>query len=358
MNGFSCHTRIFSGVDALTYLDGLQCSRVLVVTDSFFAGNGTAERLAARVSGAKACIFGDVTPDPDLALVARGVQILDEFQPDCILALGGGSPMDCAKAMRYLSERRITLVAIPTTSGTGSEVTTFAIVTKDGAKLPLVDDALAPEVALLDPSLLQELPKGLIADAGFDILAHCLEAAAATGATAMSAALAGQAFACAYASLTASYRGDTSVRLAIHEAACMAGIAFNSAGLGACHALSHALGGQFHTAHGRLNAILLPQVIERNADAALPAYGALAIQAGISGATDRMRLRNLLSGLRRLRSTLGLPETLAQAGIARPELIGSLDRLCRTALADRCLSTNPVPLDAAELEAILRAVAG
>ncbi len=358
MNGFSCHTRILSGTDALSHLNTLHFQRVLVVTDAYFSKNGLAAQIAARIPGAAVQIFDEVTPDPELALVARGVAQITSFSPDCILALGGGSPMDCAKAMKYLSDTAAALIAIPTTSGTGSEVTTFSIITNGAVKLPLIDDALAPDLAILDPSLLAALPPNLIADAGFDILAHCLEAAVATGASAASQALSQAAFACAYENLPASYRGDPSVRLAIHEAACMAGIAFNSAGLGVCHALSHALGGRFHVPHGRLNAVLLPAVIEYNAETSLPDYAALAAKAGIAGSTPRLQLRNLLSGLRRLRAALGLPETLSQLGIAPEALRQEEDALCRAALEDRCIQTNPVAVDTQALRTLLKAVAG
>lgn len=356
MHGFSCHTRVISGEDALSHLKSMSSKRVLVVTDSFFSENGTAKHIAELIPLAEVQIFDQVKPDPDLELVALGVSAINRFDPDCIIALGGGSPMDCAKAMRYVSESRAPLIAIPTTSGTGSEVTTFAIITKGDTKLPIVDDSLAPDLAILDASLLQALPKSLIADAGFDILAHCVEAVAASNATAMSCAMAKTAFAYAYQNLQRSFRGEIAVRAAIHEAACMAGIAFNNAGLGVCHALSHALGGQFHVAHGRLNAILLPAVMEYHADACLTSYAALASDAGITGSTDRLRLRNLLSGLRRLRASLDLPESLSQVGIDRNTLLQAMPSICSNALNDRCLQTNPIKPDNAALQKILLAV--
>ncbi len=357
MHGFSCHTRVISGEGALSHLRSLSSKRILVVTDTFFSKSGTAAQIAGLIPDAAVQIFDKVTPDPDVELVAHGVSAISNFDPDCILALGGGSPMDCAKAMKYIAESRAPLIAIPTTSGTGSEVTTFAIITKDGTKLPIVDDSLAPDLAILDPSLLSALPKTLIADAGFDILAHCVEAVAATNATTMSSAMAQNAFACTYQNLLRSYQGDTSVRQAIHEAACMAGIAFNNAGLGLCHALSHALGGQFHIAHGRLNAILLPAVMEYHADTCLARYATIAHAAGIAGSTDRLRLRNLLSGLRRLRAALSLPDSLKQAGIERNTLEDALPSICSSAQNDRCLQTSPIKTDVEAMRKILLAVA-
>jgi 1-propanol dehydrogenase len=350
---FTCPTRVISGCNALSYLETLSAERVLLVTDSYFSENGTAAQIASRIPNAQTQIFDRVAPDPDLALVAQGVAVMQSFAPDCLIALGGGSPMDCAKAMKYLSDSDATLIAIPTTSGTGSEVTSFSIITKDGVKLPLIDDSLAPQVALLDPSLLENLPRSLIADAGFDAIAHCLEAAAATGSSAMSQALAQQAFAIANDALLPSYRGDRSVRMKMHEAACMAGIAFNNAGLGACHALSHALGGQFHIAHGRLNAVLLPSVMTRNAAVALSQYAALAKAAGIEGSTERLRFRALQQRLAQLRRALGLPETLKEAGVEPASLHRQMGEICKAALADRCMETNPVPMEETTLREIL-----
>lgn len=355
MNGFSCHTRVFSGADALEYLATQRYARVLVVTDSFFSENGTARAIGTRVPGAAVEVFGEVQPDPHLALVARGVAAMQSFSPDCLIALGGGSAIDCAKAMRHCVDAPLPLIAIPTTSGTGSEVTTFAVITNGERKLALVDDALAPDVALLDASLLATLPPALIADAGFDLISHCVEAYCANGASHCSRALAAGALRTALTLLPRSYAGEIEVRGALHEASCAAGIAFNSAGLGACHALSHALGGKFHIAHGRLNAVLLPHVIECNASAALAQYGELAVCCGLSGATDTLRLRSLLAALRRVRAELHLPQTLPQAGIDPDALAPVIPAIAAAAAEDRCLSGNPMPLDEAALGAIVRA---
>lgn len=356
MSGFSCHTRIISGLGALSHLESLHYQRVFVVTDSFFSKNGTAKQIASKIPKAQVCIFDRVIPDPDLNLVAQGVAEALDFQPDCIIALGGGSPMDCAKAIRFFSELPIKLIAIPTTSGTGSEVTTFSIITKQDVKLPLVDDALAPDLAILDADLLQNLPKSLIADAGFDVLSHCVEAIAATNATTMSDAMAANAFQIVYHNLISSWNGETSVRMSLHEAACMAGIAFNNAGLGVCHAVSHALGGQFHITHGKLNAILLPSVITLNAAFSAEKYSLIAARAGISGATNRIRIRNLSAGMVRLRNVLQLPASLQEVGISHESLHGALDDVIKAALNDRCLQTNPVCCSAEMIRSLILAV--
>ena len=356
LNVFHCRTRIFFGDGALSQLEQCGAGSVLVVTDRFFQESGLAQKVGAMASKNHVSVFSEVTPDPSAELVAKGEAMFRSCQPDLLIALGGGSPMDCAKAILYLQERRPLFVAIPTTSGTGSEVTGFSIVSHGGVKHPIVDEALLPDWAILDPSLLHALPKGLIAETGMDVLAHDLEALAARGASAFSDALARGSFAVCMEQLPASYAGDPAVRGRIHEAATMAGLAFQHAGLGICHSLAHALGGRFHIAHGRLNAILLPAVLEYNSAACLGAYLSLARSIGVSGATERLLLRTLIAAVCRLRAALDLPATLQQAGIPAAELDTALDALADTAMADPCTASNPRSPTRDDLKAILRQV--
>lgn len=349
MDTFVCATRLCFGQDALQALGTLQAKRVLLVTDRFFVQNGTAQRVLSYLSGAESELFDRVKGEPSLSLVAEGVEVFQHVQPDTVLALGGGSVLDCAKGIVSMSGETPRLVAIPTTSGTGSEVTSFAILTHDGIKHPLIDEALRPELAILDASLLENLPKGIIADAGMDVLTHCLEAFVAKNATLFTSALAASAFRTALEQLPASYAGDASVRGNIHQAATMAGLAFDNAGLGVCHALSHALGGRFHLPHGRLNAILLPHVVRFNAVCAAPAYGALAAQCKLSG------VPGLCFALTRLRRKLELPESLSAAGLNRSEVQSSADALCRAALSDPCLAANPRDVSLNDLHGLLEA---
>lgn len=234
---FACGTKIIAGPGARWSLKDQGAKRVFLVTDSFFSEKGTALEIAQAL-GETYEIFDQVIPDPTAELIARGTARLKAFHPDLVVALGGGSPMDTAKAMVYFSGEQIPLAAIPTTSGSGAEVTDFAIVTHDEVKHPLVSERLRPQWAILDSELLTELPRSLIADAGFDVLAHALEAVAGRNASPITDALARDAFRTAYSLLPASYGGDPSVRLAIHQAATMAAMAFSQAGLGICHALA------------------------------------------------------------------------------------------------------------------------
>ena len=356
MQRIFCQTELFYGAGALQALQAETAHSVLVVADPFFAKSGEAARIGALVPGAAVTVFGDVMPDPTLELVAQGLLVLQQCKPELLIALGGGSAIDCAKAMICLTDARPRFCAIPTTSGTGSEATSFSILTHNGAKYPLIERQMLPDAAILDSDLLQQLPSTLIADAGMDILSHCLEAIAATGATPFSDALAAHSFCLVLQNLPASFQGQRAVRGQIHLAATMAGMAFEQAGLGACHALSHALGGAFHLPHGRLNGILLPAVVQFNAQAVAGRYAALARQCGLAGASDPIAVRNLLSALRRLRAKLPLPATLQEAGVEPQQLQAHMPQLLHAAMQDACLQTNPRPASEADLRGILQEV--
>ncbi len=358
MEEFSCATKIISGTGAVSRLGEFGAKRVLMVTDPFFVKNGWAQKIAEATQAEAVEMFDNVRPDPTVELAAEGTGKLKAFGPDLIVALGGGSAMDLAKAMAFFGKDDCKLVAIPTTSGSGSEVTDFAILTHNGVKHPLVDERLRPSAAILDDSLLRELPAGLIADTGFDVLAHALEAVAATGAGAMSDLLAREAFATAYALLPASYAGRVDVRLKIHRASCWAGISFSHAGLGLCHAMAHALGGMFHVPHGRLNAILLPGVVSINALKVGHKYAELARAAGISGSADTVAVRNLINGLIRLRRELGLPDTLSKAGVDPREIRERTGEIVAATLGDPCCATDPIKVEDYMVRRLLDEVTG
>ena len=358
MEEFSCKTRLISGSGAVSMLASLQGQRLFLVTDPYFMKNGTAKRIADQAKCPKVEYFDKVQPDPTVELAAEGTARLREFNPDLVVALGGGSAMDCAKAMAYFAKGDYTFVAIPTTSGSGSEVTDFAILTHNKVKHPLVDPRLRPDVAILDSDLLQQLPKGLIAETGFDVLTHALEAYVAKGAGAVTDLYAREAFSSAYASLPASYAGNQGVRLKVHLAATMAGMAFTQAGLGLCHAMAHSLGGLFHVPHGRLNAILLPSVIGCNAHVAGKKYAELARAAGMGGSADTIAVRNLKNGIVRLRRELNLPETLAQAGVDPRAVWENVGQIVQATLHDPCCDSNPMVVEDFVVRRILEEVTG
>ena len=355
MGAFFCETRITTD-PAVRVVAALGAKRLLVVSDPFF--RDTVAQQLGEASGAVTEYFSDVTPDPDLSLAAKGAAAVKDFSPDTVVALGGGSAMDCAKAMVYFSGLSPRLIAIPTTSGSGSEVTDFAILTHNGVKHPLVDEKLRPAVAIVDSELVKGLPKALVADGGFDALTHGLEAYTATNSTLFTDALAKEAFRHILGSLSASHQGDLAARQQVHQAASMAGLAFTRAGLGLCHGLSHALGGLLHLPHGRLNAILLPAVMQCNAPACGERYAALARDVGLEGRAVSVGVRNLMGALTRLRRQLGLPGTLTEAGASAQEVHSHRQALVEAVLADPCCNTNPRPVTAAMVAQVLDRVTG
>ena len=355
---FDCRTRVISGMGVVSRLQVFGAKKLFLVTDPYFYKNGTAQRIAEVSGAAQVEIFHEVKPDPTVELAAEGTARLRAFGPDLIVALGGGSTMDCAKAMAYFAKGDAKLVAIPTTSGSGSEVTDFAILTHDKVKHPLIDRRLRPDMAILDGELLQELPPSLVADSGFDVIAHALEAFVAKGAGVFTDMMAMEAFRSAYSALPASFAGRKEVRLKVHQAATMAGMAFSQAGLGLCHAMAHSLGGLFHVPHGRLNAILLPSVVSFNAHVAGEKYARIARAAGVGGSADSVAVRNLRNSLVRLRRDLKLPETLAQAGVAPRDVWAATGEIVQATLADPCCASNPMGVEDFAVRRILEEVTG
>ena len=358
MTEFSCATKIITGEGALSALGQLKAERVLVVTDMYFSQNGTARRIGAMVPNAEVQVFDQVKPDPTVELAAAGAALCTKFCPQVLLALGGGSPIDCAKAILAACESRPLFVAIPTTSGSGSEVTSFSVLTKGNVKIPLVDSSMRPDIAILDASLLRSMPQKLLADTGMDLIAHSLEALAAKGRNPMSTALASAALSAALRDLGASYAGDESKRQVIHDAACMAGIAFDSAGLGVCHAVAHALGARLHIPHGRLCAMLLPHVLTVNLEGAEAAYRHAALACGLTAPTGKIAVRSLSLAIGRLRSQLQMPASLREAGVDLLALAGEKDGIVKSALEDACCRGNPVPVTAQMVRQLLQAVCG
>ena len=349
MQTFSLRPRIVFGPDALQALQAWRDKRVLIVTDRFFTQSGLVKRLTDHLTPGSITVFDRVTPDPSLRLVAEGVAALRNCHPEGILALGGGSPMDCAKAIRHFSggEGNIPLWCIPTTAGSGSEVTSFAVLTDtdQGQKYPIVDDRLLPETALLDPNFLTGVPPAVTGDTGMDVIAHAVEAYVAKRANPFTDALAERAFGMAAEHLEEAVAGTYEARAAMLYASCLAGIAFNGAGLGICHSLAHAIGGRYHVPHGRINAILLPHVVRFNGEEieAGKKYGRLAGLSGTSGTA-----RALAGKLVRLRSRIGIPDRMSETM--------AIQEVAIAAREDRCTETNPRPVSTENLTALLREV--
>ncbi|WP_040711493.1 bifunctional acetaldehyde-CoA/alcohol dehydrogenase [Paenibacillus curdlanolyticus] len=391
MQWFKIPPKIYFEKGATQYLEKMpDISRILIVTDAMMVKLGYVEKLEyylrKRTNPVSIEVFADVEPDPSVETVERGTTLMENFQPDCIIALGGGSPMDAAKAMwlfyeypdtsfhslkqKFLDIRKrvykyprlgekAKFVAIPTTSGTGSEVTSFAVITdkKDGhTKYPLADYELTPDVAIIDPEFVYSLPKRAVADTGMDVLTHAIEAYVSVMASDYTDGLALHAIRLVFQNLEKSYHtADPLAREKMHNASTIAGMAFANAFLGINHSLAHKWGGQYHTAHGRTNAILMPYVIRYNAQkptkfASFPKYGhfvadqryaEIARMLGFPAKTTEEGVNSLIAAVRKLNQSLGIPEKFQELGVNPADFEANVDQLADRAFEDQCTTANP-----------------
>lgn len=363
-------TKIVSGSNATNYLKDCQCQRVLVICDPFMIISGMVKKITAILSEAKIPyqIFSEIVPDPTIEVVTKGVAYAAAFQPDAVIALGGGSALDTAKAVRQIYqqagiESAVQLICIPTTSGTGSEVTSFAVISDPSVsgKYALVDDAMIPDIAILDPDFTLTVPSGVTADTGIDVLTHTLEAYVSTNATDFTDACAEKAMRIVWQDLAKVVADGENAQLRekIHNASCLAGMAFSEASLGICHSLAHALGGRFHIPHGRANAILLPHVISFNAGIesnqelpALSKYAEAANLLGIFSTTERTTVNLLIAGIQKLTRKFGIPKLVTDLGIEEAAFCAAIPEMAEAALKDKCTLTNPRQVTEADLAGI------
>ena len=378
------------------------CKRAFIVTDKFLYDSGALVDLTQQLDkmGITFEVFADVEPDPTIQLARKGVERLNSFQPDAIIAFGGGSPMDAAKimwlmyeqpgisfediAMRFMDIRKrivrlpelgkkATLVAIPTTSGTGSEVTPFAVITdaETGNKYPIADYALTPKMAIIDTQLVMKMPKRLTAYSGIDALTHALEARVSVLASDYTNSLANEATRLVFANLPRCYSNgtmDEEAREHMHNASTIAGMAFANAFLGICHSMAHKLGGMYHIPHGLANAMLINEVIRFNATDvplkqgtfaqykypnAKAAYANVAAYCGFNGATDDEKVENLIAGIEKLKNELEIPKSIKEYGIDEATFLAQLDELALKAFDDQCTGANPRYPLVAELKTLL-----
>jgi acetaldehyde dehydrogenase/alcohol dehydrogenase len=364
--------------------------RAIIVTDRYLFDHGRTDDTARILKGLglEVEVFHEVEADPTLAMVRRGVARCRAFEPDVIVALGGGSPMDAAKIMGVLYEHpeiqfedialrfmdirkriyrfprmgvKAALVAIPTTSGTGSEVTPFAVVTDEatGVKYPIADYELTPTLAIVDPDLVMDMPPSLTAYGGIDAVTHGLEAYVSVMASEYTDPQAVQGLRLLKEHLPAAYREgarNPRAREAVHNAATLVGIAFANAFLGVCHSMAHKLGAEFHLPHGLANALLVANVIRYNATdtpskqtafsqydrpQARHRYGELAQLLGLPGARTAERIDALLEWVEGLKATLAIPASIQAAGVDESAFLARLDRLTEGAFDDQCTGTNP-----------------
>ena len=376
--------------------------KAFIVTDEFLYKNNYIKPITDKLDemGIRYTCFYDVAPDPNLACAKAGAKLMSEFEPDVIIALGGGSAMDAGKimwvlyehpevdfmdmAMRFMDIRKRVytfpemgkkayFVAVPTSSGTGSEVTSFSVITdkqNGNIKYPLADYRLTPDVAIIDPQFTRSMPKSIVADTGLDVLTHAIEAYVSVMASDYTDGLALHAIEMVFTYLEKSYNGDPLAREKMHNASCIAGMAFTNAFLGLNHSMAHKLGAECHIPHGRANAILLPYVIKYNATkptkfASFPKYkeyvaderyAKIARRVGLCSADTPISeaVDCLVKAIRELMTVTERPLCIKDCGVSEAEFMSKVDELSYKAFEDQCTTANPVYPLVSEIKELYR----
>jgi len=340
---FGLKTRIFTGTGSLEKLREMKWNTAFVVTDPFMVKCGAVNKVTDELTaaGIKFEIFSDIVPDPPIETVVKGMQAMMAVNPDAVIAMGGGS-----------------------------EVTSFSVITdrEKNVKYPLVSEDLMPDIAILDAELVKTVPDFITADTGMDVLTHAIEAYVSTSASDFTDALAEKAIKLVFEYLPRAYANgnDEEAREKMHNASCIAGVAFTNASLGLNHGMAHILGGKFHVPHGRTNAILLPYVIEYNADLgdytsrnftrAAERYAQIAKLLGLPASNVRLGVKSLVNAIKNLSKSFKLPSCIKETGVKEEDFKKELKSLAEAAIADRCTATNPRIPEAHEVEKLFERV--
>ena len=394
MGRFTLPRDLYHGTGSLETLKTLTGKKAIVVV-----GGGSMKRFGfldkavayLKEAGMEVELFEGVEPDPSVETVMKGAEAMRKFQPDWIVAMGGGSPIDAAKAMWVFYEypdttfeeiitpfsfptlrTKAKFCAIPSTSGTATEVTAFSVITDyhKGIKYPLADFNITPDVAIVDPELAETMPKKLVAHTGMDAMTHAIEAYVSTLHCNYTDPLALHAIKMIHNNLKKSYDGDMEARAAMHDAQCLAGMAFSNALLGIVHSMAHKTGAAYtgdHIIHGCANAMYLPKVIKYNSknEEAANRYAEIASFIGLSGATTEEKVDSLIAELRSMNDQLDIPQGIKNYGksgvkadtsiIDEKEFLEKLPEVAKNAIADACTGSNPRQPSQEEMERLLKA---
>ena len=372
MEKFILKPEIYYGKNAINYLSELNGKKACIVTDKFMVDLGFIEKITKILdeTGITYKVFSEVEADPSRETVLRGLNHIIEQKPDILIAMGGGSPIDAAKAIMYFciktKEKLVEpelikkpwFVAIPTTSGTGSEVTSYAVITdkEKNIKIPLTENIMLPDVAILDYELTKTMPPSVTADTGMDVLTHAIEAYVSKYASDYTDIYAKKAIEIVFDYLNKAYEdgSDLEARGKMHNASCMAGIAFCNSSLGINHSLAHALGGTFHLPHGRCNALFLPYVVRFNAGLkglqienleVAKKYQKIARTIGLPADTPLEGVLSISEGIRIMNQRFNIPTTVKEFGIEKDEYFKHIEDMAKSAIDDICTSGNPTKIE-------------
>ena len=383
MARFTLPRDIYYGRGSLETLKTLKGKKAIIVV-----GGGSMKRFGfldkvenyLHEAGIETRLFENVEPDPSVETVMKGAAAMREYEPDWIVSIGGGSPIDAAKAMWAFYEypdvtfeqlctpfsfpelrQKAKFLAIPSTSGTATEVTAFSVITDyhKGIKYPLADFNITPDIAIVDPDLADTMPASLTANTGMDALTHAVEAYVSTLHSPFTDPLALKAIQTVFDYLPASYQGDKEAREQMHYGQCLAGMAFSNALLGIVHSMAHKTGAAFstgHIPHGRANAIYLPYVIEYNSKADKSRYADIARYVGIQGKDDSELVEKLCAKIREYNKKFDIPATLKEFGIDEAEFKQKLPEISKNAVGDACTGSNPRPITPAEMEKLFTCI--
>ncbi len=378
MSRFTLPRDIYYGENAIGELKNLKgYKRAIIVTGgSSMKKGGFLQKVEAvlKENGLQVELFEGVEPDPSIETVFRGAEAMRKFEPDVIVAIGGGSPIDAAKAMWVFYEypektfddikdpftmpklrTKAIFVAIPSTSGTASEVTAFSVITdySTNIKYPLADFEITPDIAILDTDIPQTMPEKLTAHTGMDALTHAIEAYVATARSDFSDPLALKAISDIYDCLVDSYHGDKEARGKMHIAQCLAGMAFSNALLGIAHSLAHKTGAVFDIPHGCCNAILLPSVIQYNSRVCMDRYADIAKAIGLPGATDKQLTDALVESIKELNRKLDIKQSYKENGVSEELINQNIEKIAENAVKDPCTASNPREIDVENMKKVL-----
>ncbi|EOU1492501.1 iron-containing alcohol dehydrogenase [Clostridium perfringens] len=374
MARFTLPRDIYHGKDSLEVLKSLEGKKAFIVI-----GGGSMKRFGfldkvlsyLKEANMETKVFEGVEPDPSVETVMKGAKEMEEFNPDWIVSIGGGSPIDAAKAMWIFYEypdftfekaivpfglpklrRKAKFVAIPSTSGTATEVTAFSVITDYKAKIkyPLADFEITPDIAIVDPSLAETMPEKLVAHTGMDALTHAIEAYTASLRSNFTDPLALKAIEIVNMHLVNSYKGDMEARGEMHEAQCLAGMAFSNALLGIVHSMAHKVGAVFHIPHGCANAIFLPYVIKYNRKACEDRYANIARHIGLKGESERELTDALIDLINKFNKELNIPSSMKEYGIEEDDFKANLKFIAHNAVLDPCTGSNPREIDDETME--------